>query len=141
MEWLTPSFLLALLNIILIDLVLAGDNAIVIALAARNLPKDKQKGAILWGTVGAVVIRIVATLAVVWLLELPYLLLIGGLVLIWIAYKLLVDQKDHAIELSQDSRTRFARSSSPMRLWASTTSSQLPAPHTAASRWSSSDSS
>ena len=98
MEWLTPSFLLALLNIILIDLVLAGDNAIVIALAARNLPKDKQKGAILWGTVGAVVIRIVATLAVVWLLELPYLLLIGGLVLIWIAYKLLVDQKDHAIE-------------------------------------------
>lgn len=117
MEWLTPSFLLALLNIILIDLVLAGDNAIVIALAARNLPKDKQKGAILWGTVGAVVIRIVATLAVVWLLELPYLLLIGGLVLIWIAYKLLVDQKDHAIELSQDSRTRFARSSSPMRLW------------------------
>ncbi|SDC21215.1 integral membrane protein, YjbE family [Paenibacillus sp. UNCCL117] len=97
MDWLSATFLLALLNIILIDLVLAGDNAIVIALAARNLPKEQQKGAILWGTVGAVVIRIVATLAVVWLLKLPALLLIGGLVLIWIAYKLLVDNKEHDI--------------------------------------------
>ncbi|WP_281886028.1 TerC family protein [Paenibacillus sp. YYML68] len=99
MDWLTPEFLLALLNIIVIDLVLAGDNAIVIALAARNLPKDQQKGAIIWGTVGAVVIRIIATVAVVWLLKLPALLIIGAVLLIWIAYKLLVENKeDHAIE-------------------------------------------
>lgn len=98
MDWLSATFLLALLNIILIDLVLAGDNAIVIALAARNLPQEQQKKAIIGGTVGAVVIRIIATIAVVWLLALPYLLLIGGLILIWIAYKLLVDEKEHAIE-------------------------------------------
>ncbi|MFE5319068.1 TerC family protein [Paenibacillus sp. NPDC056579] len=98
MEWLDPTFFSALLSIILIDLVLAGDNAIVIGLAARNLPKEHQKKAILWGTVGAIVIRAVATLLVVWLLKLPALLLIGGILLIWIAYKLLVDKKDHDIQ-------------------------------------------
>lgn len=98
MELLSAEFFAALLSIILIDLVLAGDNAIVIGLAARNLPKTHQKRAIIWGTVGAVVIRAAATLAVVWLLGLPALLLIGGFILIWIAYKLLVDKKDHAIE-------------------------------------------
>lgn len=98
MEWLDPTFFTALLSIILIDLVLAGDNAIVIGLAARNLPKEHQKKAIIWGTIGAIVIRAVATLVVVWLLKLPALLLIGGLVLIWIAYKLLVDKKDHEIQ-------------------------------------------
>ncbi|UQZ82845.1 Integral membrane protein TerC family protein [Paenibacillus konkukensis] len=95
MEWLDPTFFTALLSIILIDLVLAGDNAIVIGLAARNLPKENQKKAIVWGTVGAIAIRASATLVVVWLLKLPALLLIGGLILIWIAYKLLVDKKDH----------------------------------------------
>ncbi|SFL26741.1 integral membrane protein, YjbE family [Paenibacillus sp. 1_12] len=98
MEWLDAAFFTALLSIILIDLVLAGDNAIVIGMAARNLPKEHQKKAIIWGTVGAIGIRIVATLVVVWLLELPALLLIGGLVLVWIAYKLLTDKKDHDIQ-------------------------------------------
>ncbi|MBP1154742.1 MULTISPECIES: TerC family protein [unclassified Paenibacillus] len=98
MDFLTADYLIKLLNIILIDLVLAGDNAIVIALAARNLPRQHQKKAIIWGTVGAVVIRIAATVAVVWLLQLPFLLLIGGILLVWIAYKLLVDEKDHNIE-------------------------------------------
>ncbi|MDQ1909812.1 TerC family protein [Paenibacillus sp. GD4] len=98
MEWFSPAFFTALLSIILIDLVLAGDNAIVIGMAARNLPKEHQRNAILWGTVGAIVIRALATLAVVWLLKLPALLLIGGVVLIWIAYKLLVDKKEHNIE-------------------------------------------
>ncbi|MDF2961522.1 MAG: hypothetical protein K0S39_3257 [Paenibacillus sp.] len=97
MEWLNAAFFTALLSIVLIDLVLAGDNAIVIGLAARNLPKEYQKKAIIWGTVGAIGIRAAATLAVVWLLKLPALLLIGGAVLIWIAYKLLVDKKDHNI--------------------------------------------
>jgi len=98
MEWLNAAFFTALLSIILIDLVLAGDNAIVIGLAARNLPKEHQKKAIIWGTVGAIVIRAVATLVVVWLLKLPALLLIGGVILVWIAYKLLVDKKDHEIQ-------------------------------------------
>lgn len=87
----------ALLSIILIDLVLAGDNAIVIALAARSLPTSLQKKAILWGTVGAIVIRAAMTVTVVWLLKIPGLMLVGGLGLLWIAYKLLVDNgaKEH----------------------------------------------
>jgi YjbE family integral membrane protein len=79
----------ALLAIIVIDLVLAGDNAIVIALAARNLPKAMQKRAILWGSLGAVVVRASLTVVVLWLLNVPGLMLAGGLLLVWIAYKLL----------------------------------------------------
>jgi YjbE family integral membrane protein len=71
--------------------VLAGDNAIVIALAARNLPAHLQKKAIVWGTVGAIVVRSVMTIGVVWLLKIPGLMLVGGLGLLWIAYKLLAD--------------------------------------------------
>ena len=82
----------ALLAIVLIDLVLAGDNAIVIALAARNLPSRLQKKAIVWGAVGAIVVRSLMTLGVVWLLKIPGLMLVGGLGLLWIAYKLLADQ-------------------------------------------------
>ena len=85
MELFSMEFLSALLSIIIIDLVLAGDNAIVIGLAARNLPKHQQKKAVIWGTVGAVVIRALATLFVVWLLKVPGLLLIGGILLVWIA--------------------------------------------------------
>lgn len=91
---LTAAFWSSLLAIIMIDLILAGDNAIVIGLAARKLPKEQQKKAVLWGTIGAVIIRALATLAVVWLLKIPGLLLVGGLMLIWIAYKLLVDHKE-----------------------------------------------
>ncbi|TMS59621.1 TerC family protein [Imbroritus primus] len=95
MEWLTDlftmQFLTALVSIIIIDLVLAGDNAIVIALAARNLPPHLQKKAIVWGTIGAIVVRSAMTLAVVWLLKIPGLLLVGGVALVWIAYKLLTD--------------------------------------------------
>jgi YjbE family integral membrane protein len=84
-----PEFFSALLAIVVIDLVLAGDNAIVIALAARNLPKALQKRAIVWGSVGAVLVRSSLTVAVLWLLEIPGLMLAGGLLLVWIAYKLL----------------------------------------------------
>ena len=84
----------ALLAIILIDLVLAGDNAIVIALAARNLPPEHQNKAILWGTVGAIVIRSAMTVGVVWLLKIPGLMLVGGLGLLWIAYKLITDTSE-----------------------------------------------
>ena len=93
MEFLSPAWFSALAAIILIDLVLAGDNAIVIALAARSLPPDLRKRAILWGTVGAVVVRSIMTMAVVWLLQIPGLMLVGGLGLVWIAYKLLEPQE------------------------------------------------
>jgi YjbE family integral membrane protein len=86
---LDATFWSSLASIIVIDLVLAGDNAIVIALAARNLPKDHQFRAIFWGTTGAVVVRIAMTLGVVWLLEFPGLMLVGGALLIPVAWRLL----------------------------------------------------
>ncbi|MCL5780752.1 MAG: TerC family protein [Firmicutes bacterium] len=95
MELFSAEFFSALLAIIVIDLVLAGDNAIVIGLAARNLPKEQQRQVIIWGTAGAVAVRAVATVAVVWLLKIPGLLLVGGLLLILIAYKLLTEEKCH----------------------------------------------
>jgi YjbE family integral membrane protein len=91
MEFLSAAWWSALLAIVLIDLVLAGDNAIVIALAARNLPSHLQKKAIVWGTVGAIVVRSVMTVGVVWLLQIPGLMLIGGLGLLWIAYRLIAE--------------------------------------------------
>ena len=94
MELFSPEFFSALLAIILIDLVLAGDNAIVIALAARNVPKELQKRAIVWGTVGAIAVRTSMTMVVVWLLQVPGLMLMGGAMLVWIAYKLLVPSED-----------------------------------------------
>lgn len=94
MELFSTPWWTALLAIILIDLVLAGDNAIVIALAARNLPPHLQKRAIAWGAVGAIAVRSAMTIGVVWLLKIPGLMLVGGLGLLWIAYKLLADTGD-----------------------------------------------
>jgi YjbE family integral membrane protein len=91
---LTPEFWSALAAIIVIDLVLAGDNAIVIALAARNLPKTLQRRAIIWGTVGAVAVRASLTVVVVWLLGIPGLMLAGGILLAWIAYRLLTGDEN-----------------------------------------------
>jgi YjbE family integral membrane protein len=96
MEFLSSPWWSALLAIILIDLVLAGDNAIVIALAARSLPAHLQRKAIVWGTVGAIAVRSVMTVGVVWLLKIPGLMLLGGLGLVWIAYRLLADQENGA---------------------------------------------
>lgn len=112
MEIFSTQFLWALGAIVIIDLVLAGDNAIVIALAARTLPKDLQKKAIIFGTAGAIVVRIVMTLGVLWLLNLPWLRLAGGVLLIWIAYKLLVDDEhedsaDDAAVSSKQKNTTF----------------------------------
>ncbi|MGC4377939.1 TerC family protein [Fictibacillus sp. Mic-4] len=98
MEIVSMEFLTALFSIVVIDLVLAGDNAIVIGLAARNLREEQQKKVIVLGTLGAVVIRVFATLAVVWLLKVPGLLLVGGLMLIYIGFKLMTEEKDHDIE-------------------------------------------
>lgn len=95
MELFSAEFLAALAAIIVIDLVLAGDNAIVIALAARSLPPHLQRKAVLWGTAGAIAVRSAMTLVVVWLLKVPGLLLAGGVLLLWIAYRLLSpEEKD-----------------------------------------------
>jgi YjbE family integral membrane protein len=101
MELLSAEFFTALLSIILIDLVLAGDNAIVIGMAARNLKPATQKKVIIWGTVGAIAIRAAATMLVVVLLKIPGLLLIGGCLLLWIAYKLLAEKKNHDIDAKE----------------------------------------
>jgi YjbE family integral membrane protein len=95
---LPAEFLAGLLTIVLLDLVLAGDNAIVIALAARNLPKSLQTKAVFWGTFGAVAVRVALTAVVVWLLRLPGLMLAGGVVLLPIAWKLLrQDEETHEV--------------------------------------------
>ena len=94
MELFSSVWWSALLAIILIDLVLAGDNAIVIALAARKLPPALQRKAIWWGTVGAIIVRSSLTVVVVWLLKIPGLMLIGGLGLLYIACKLILDTED-----------------------------------------------
>lgn len=98
MDLFSIEFFTALLSIVVIDLVLAGDNAIVIGLAARNLPKEQQKKVIIWGTVGAIVIRAIATMLVVYLLKIPGLLLVGGIILIWIAYKLITEEDGHEVQ-------------------------------------------
>ena len=86
-----PQFWLGLGQIIWINLILSGDNAVVIALAARGLPPERQKQAIFWGTAAAVVLRVLLTIVAVKLMELPWLQLIGGLLLLWIGVQLLDD--------------------------------------------------
>jgi len=94
MEFGTPAFWIALMQIIGINIVLSGDNAVVIALAARSLPPRQQKQAVLWGSGAAVVMRIVLTLVAVELLRLPYLKLVGAVLLLWIAVKLLLPEHE-----------------------------------------------
>ena len=103
MDIMSPEFWAALLTIIFIDLVLAGDNAIVIGMAARKLAPEQQKKAIIWGTFGAVAIRVLATVLVVELLKIPGLQLVGGLLLVWISYKLLVSDEGHKEIKAKDS--------------------------------------
>lgn len=92
MEWTFVSwdFVTALISIIMLDILLGGDNAVVIAMAANKLPAGLRRKAILIGTGGAVVIRLVMTLIAVWLLTIPYLQVLGGLILLPIAVKLLL---------------------------------------------------
>ena len=90
----TPEFWIGLLKIIWINIILSGDNAVVIALAARSLPPQQQKQAIIWGTAAAVVLRVGLTVVAAKLLELPYLQIVGGLLLVWIGVQLLADGDD-----------------------------------------------
>lgn len=84
------NFWIGFFNIILIDLVLSGDNAVVVGMASRRLPPKERKRAILWGTLGAVGLRILFTGMATWLLGIPYIKLLGGCLLIWIAIKLTI---------------------------------------------------
>ncbi|MEH7311760.1 TerC family protein [Priestia megaterium] len=95
MEELIGVSVQGLLQIIFLDLILSGDNAIVIAMAARNVPKDLQKRAILIGTGGAIGLRLLFAAIIVPLLKIPLIGAVGGLMLVWIAYKLLADNHDH----------------------------------------------
>ena len=94
MDFLNSDVISGLLAIILLDLVLAGDNAIVIAMAASRLPKELQNKAIFWGTFGAIAVRFTMTAIVVYLLKLPGLLLAGGVLLLPIAWNLLRHRSD-----------------------------------------------
>jgi YjbE family integral membrane protein len=93
-EFGTPQFWIALLQIIGVNIVLSGDNAVVIALAARSLAEKQRKQAVLIGSAAAVVMRIILTIVAVELLRLPYLKLVGALLLLWIGIKLLVPEEE-----------------------------------------------
>jgi YjbE family integral membrane protein len=96
LEFFSAAFLSALFTIILIDLVLAGDNALIIGLVARNLPKNTQNKVIFWGTFGAIAIRAAMAILVVYILAVPGFMLAGGIALVWIARKLLTPESDGA---------------------------------------------
>jgi len=87
-------FVLGLLKIMLVNVILSGDNAVVIALASRNLEKKQRTLAILGGTGGAVILRVLLTLVAVLLLQIPYLQFCGGLLLVWIAVQLLLEKEE-----------------------------------------------
>ncbi|MGZ5114586.1 MAG: TerC family protein [Burkholderiales bacterium] len=93
-EVMTPQFWTGLITIIWVNIILSGDNAVVIALAARSLPAHQQKKAVAYGAGAAVLMRIVLTIVAVELLKFPYLKLIGAVLLLWIAVKLLVPEED-----------------------------------------------
>src|SRR5690349_2499500 len=90
----SPEFWIALMQIIMINIVLSGDNAVVIALACRSLPAHQQKKAIIFGSVGAIVLRVILTFFAVYLLTQPYLKLIGAALLLWIGIGLLKGEDD-----------------------------------------------
>ena len=101
-ELATQAFWLGLAKIIGVNIILSGDNAVVIALAARSLPAKQQTQAVFWGAGAAIILRILLTLFAVALLTLPWLKLIGGLLLFWIGVKLLIPEDDDAeIEASE----------------------------------------
>lgn len=100
MELFTLQALWAFLAIVLIDIVLAGDNAIVIGMAANRLPPDLRKKAIFWGTFGAIAIRFASVAALTYLLMIPGLRAIGAAALLWIGWKLVFDSSDHEVKAS-----------------------------------------
>jgi YjbE family integral membrane protein len=89
----TPQFWLAALEIIVINILLSGDNAVVIALACRNLPVKQRRWGVFWGAIGAIILRIILTFFAVSLLKLSWLKIIGGVLLVWIGIKLIAEDE------------------------------------------------
>jgi len=89
-EFGSPEFWVAVVQIILIDILLGGDNAVVIALACRDLPEKQRKLGIMWGVAGAIILRAILTIFAVTLLAIPYLKIVGAILLAWIAFKLVL---------------------------------------------------
>ena len=103
MDIVSPEFWVAVLQIIAIDIVLGGDNAIVIALACRRLPKDQRNRGIFWGVFGAIALRVILISFALTLLTIPFLKIIGALLLVWIGIKLLQPESEnntHEIDAS-----------------------------------------
>ena len=96
MDIATPQLWLAALEIIIINILLSGDNAVVIALACRNLPEPQRRWGVIFGALGAILLRVVLTFFAVGLLKLSYLKVIGGLLLFWIGIKLIVEEDESA---------------------------------------------
>jgi YjbE family integral membrane protein len=90
MDW----WIIALIKIMVINIILSGDNAIVIALASKNLPEKQRRLAIFWGAFGAVALRVVLTLIAIQLLKIPFLTALGGILLLWIAFKMVNERHE-----------------------------------------------
>ena len=93
MDFATPQFWLAALEIIVINILLSGDNAVVIALACRNLPPAQRRWGVFWGAIGAILLRILLTFFAVSLLQLSWLKIVGGVLLVWIGVKLIAEEE------------------------------------------------
>ena len=102
MEFGSAVFWIAVLQVIVIDILLGGDNAVVIAMASRRLPAQQRSKAIFWGVFGAIALRVVLIFFALQLLQIPYLKIVGGVLLLWIGVKLLMPQEDggHKIDAS-----------------------------------------
>lgn len=98
--FMTSAFWIGMLKIIWVNLLLSGDNAVVIALASRSLPPTQQKKAVIWGSVAAIIMRVILTLFAVQLLQLPWLKAIGAVLLLWIGVQLLTDDS-HGEEVEE----------------------------------------
>ncbi|MEF9944158.1 MAG: YjbE family putative metal transport protein, partial [Burkholderiaceae bacterium] len=108
LAWLAAIHWAAVLQIILIDILLGGDNAVVIALACRNLPAKQRAKGIFWGAAGAIVLRVILITFAVALLDLPLIKMIGGALLIWIGVKLIAPAEDDGHENLQASDKLWA---------------------------------
>ena len=103
-EFMTASFWLAVGQIIMIDILLGGDNAVVIALACRNLPAKQRTQGIIYGTLGAIVLRVILIAFALALLAVPYLKIVGAVLLLWIGIKLLQPEDDEAHNISSSDK-------------------------------------
>ncbi len=94
------EFWVHFLQIMMIDLLLSGDNAVVIGMACRGLPKEQQRRAVIYGTTGAILIRVCLTSMTTWMLDIPLIKAMGGLLLLWIAYKLMVGMEEEESDVA-----------------------------------------